>query len=47
MAVMQQSEYTIFYDRDASIELSLLSYSCQCFTTKTSAWDHMDNTLRP
>ena len=40
MAVLQQFGYSIFYDKDTSIWLSLLwwSYSYQCWDTETSTW---------
>jgi len=38
MAVLQPSRYSIFYDGDTPIQLSLpwWSYSCQCLNTETS-----------
>ena len=40
IVVLQPSRYSVFYDRDTPIQLSLpwWSYSCQCLNTEISTW---------
>ena len=49
MAIIQQSEYQVFYNRDTLIELSLLWQSSSIWSLSVSYhWNlHSDNTLKP